>query len=93
MIDKEMREMILQAEVRIMHFLEMGVKGTPGVYPDWVYEARDAIRRQNESPPHWLPDLLRILGWQGGTVHQAMKAVQRLVEAEKDRRSATPDPE
>lgn len=68
-------------------YLERGVYGKGGptdIYPDWVYEARDAIRRQNENPPHYLPELLAILGWQGGTYHQALKAVQRLVEADKD---------
>lgn len=70
-------------------YLERGVRGQglpTDIYPDWVYEARDAIRRQNENPPHYLPELLAILGWQGGTYHQALKAVQRLVEDEKDRK-------
>lgn len=76
-------------------YLEAGIygRGKPtDIYPDWVYEARDAIRRQNENPPHYLPELLAILGWQGGTYHQALKAVQRLVGAEKDAaiRSNTP---
>ena len=69
-------------------YLEAGVRGTgkpTDVYPDWVYEARDAIRRQNDNPPHYLQELLAILGWQGGTYHQALRAVTRLVAAEKDR--------
>ena len=64
--------------------MERGVRPSnspdrPGdVWPDWVYEARSAIRHQNESIP-WLRDLLDALGWQGGTVHAAMQAVRRLV--------------
>ena len=63
--------------------LERGVKGEGGIFPDWVYEARTAIKHQNENLP-WLPDLLKILGWQGGTIHQALNAVSRLVEADKE---------
>lgn len=76
----------LQAEADTIAFLEAGVRGEPGVYPGWVYEARDAIRRQNENPPPWLPDLLAALEWQGGTVHDALTAVRRLVLADKERR-------
>ncbi len=78
----------LQIEVDTAVFFEEGVRGTgkpTDVYPDWVYEARDAIRRQNENPPPWLPDLLAALGWQGGTVHAALRAVRRLVAADKER--------
>lgn len=74
----------LAVEAETIASLEAGVFGTGGIYPNWVYEARDAIKHQNEKIP-WLPDLLRILGWQGGTVHQALSAVSRLVEAEKQR--------
>lgn len=80
----------LQIEVDTAVFLEEGVRGTgkpTDVYPDWVYEAREAIRRQNADPPPWLPDLLAALGWQGGTVHAALTAVRRLVMADKDRQS------
>lgn len=78
----------LAREVEICAYLEAGVRGTgkpTDVYPDWVYEARDAIRRQDENPPHYLPELLAILGWSGGTYHQALKAIQRLVAMDKDR--------
>lgn len=34
----------------------------------------------SNNPP-WLPDLLAILGWQGGTVHQAMDEVRRLKQS------------
>ena len=80
----------LQIEVAAGAFLEAGVRGTgkpTDVYPDWVYEARDAIRRQNANQPPWLPDLLAVLGWQGGTVHAALRAVWRLVADDKARRS------
>jgi len=73
----------LTTHVQVTAYLEAGVLGKGGptdVYPDWVYAARDALRHQNEGIP-WLPDLLRILGWQGGTVHQALQAVSRLVAA------------
>lgn len=78
----------LAREVEICAHLEAGVRGTgkpTDVYPDWVYEARDAIRRQDDNPPHYLPELLAILGWSGGTYHQALKAIQRLVAMDKDR--------
>ena len=74
----------LQVEAATIAHFEKGVRGEPGFYPDWVYEAARAIKHANENIP-WLPDLLKILGWQGGTVHQAMNAVARLVEAEKVR--------
>lgn len=66
-------------------YLERGVHGaTEGVYPDWVYEARESIRHANASVP-WLADLHAALGWQGGTIHQALQAVRRLVAAETAR--------
>lgn len=79
----------LQVQAETIASLERGVYGklNPGevdIQPDWVYEARTAIKHQNEQIP-WLPDLLRILGWQGGTVHQALNAVSRLVESDKQR--------
>lgn len=79
----------LQIEVDAGAFLEAGVRGTgkpTDVYPDWVYEAREAIRRQNADPPPWLPDLLAALGWQGGTVHAALQAVRRLAANSKEER-------
>ncbi len=74
----------LQVQIETAAHLEAGVMGADGVYPDWVYEARAAIQHQKDKTP-WLPDLLRILGWQGGTVHQALSAVARLVAAEEQR--------
>lgn len=71
--------------------MERGVLGDvlpTDVWPDWVYEARESIRHQRDAVP-WLPDLLRILGWQGGgTVHQALRAVARLVHEDQERRRA-----
>lgn len=83
--EKEERDLTFQ--VNSMARFEAAVMGysDAGVWPDWVYEARKAVQRMREDYPAWLPDLLKILGWQGGTVYQAMKAVERLVEAEKDR--------
>lgn len=86
-IDPEMdaaisEELEFQAEAKLIAFLETGIKGANGIYPDWVYKARNAIKHQNEQIP-WLPDLLKILGWQGGTVRQALNAVSRLVEQDK----------
>ena len=81
---------IVQGEVNLTAYLEAGVRGKGGpadMYPDWVYESRKAIKHRDENVP-WLPDLLKILGWQGGTVHQAMNAVWRLVEADKERKSS-----
>jgi len=75
----------IELEAKVIAFLENGVYGKGSqtdVYPDWVYEARSAIKHQNQNIP-WLPDLMKILGWQGGTVHQALNAVSRLVEFEK----------
>lgn len=65
--------------------LEAGVKGEgieTAVYPNWVYAARDAIRHENDRLP-WLPDLLKALGWESGTIHDALSAVRRLVEVDK----------
>jgi hypothetical protein len=78
----------LRAEASAYHEAGVYGRGKPtDIHPDWVYEAREAIRHQNDNVP-WLPDLLRILGWQGGTVHQALNAVARLVAADEDRRKA-----
>lgn len=70
----------IQAEMSAS--LEAGVRGAEGIYPSWVYEARDAIRHQNERIP-WLPDLLAVLGWQGGTIYDALNAVRRLMVTSK----------
>lgn len=80
----------LQVQAETILALERGVfdqlkPGEIDIQPDWVYEARAAIKHQNENIP-WLPDLLKILGWQGGTVHQALNAVARMIAADKERR-------
>lgn len=81
-IKNDAEQIRLTAEAKLIGYLQAGIEGKEGLYPDWIYEARNAIKHQNENIP-WLPDLLRILGWQGGTVHQAMNAVSRMVESEK----------
>ncbi len=81
-------ERALQAkQIREFAWLEAGVldKGEPtAIYPDWVYASRQAVRHANDDNP-WLADLLKALGWQGGTIYQALSAVARLVAAEKQR--------
>lgn len=72
------------------HF-ERGVRGTADgidVWPSWVYEARDAIKHRDQNVP-WLNDLLKALDWKAGTIYEALQAVRRLVEAEKQREKAT----
>lgn len=84
----EKRERELTFEVTHMADIERAIRGhkTPGrAWPDWVYEARAAVKHMGENPPPWLADLHAILGWQGGTVHAALKAVQRLVAVEEER--------
>lgn len=80
----DMERIEVQAET--IASLERGVRGpVPGVvFPNWVYEARHAIRHQNDNLP-WLPDLLAALGWQAGTIHEALNAVARLVAADEER--------
>lgn len=88
MSDQEKELFRLRVQAEMIGSLGAGVRGEGDpttVHPDWVYEARDAIRHQNENLP-WLPDLLKILGWQGGTAHQALSAVARLVAADKARK-------
>jgi len=41
---------------------------------------RIAELEAHDAPP-WLPELCAALGWSGGTIHQALAAVRRLVEA------------
>jgi hypothetical protein len=65
----------------IAHF-EEAVYGEGGVWPSWVYEARQAIKHARENIP-WLDELIAALGWQGGTIYQALNCVHRL-RAEAD---------
>ena len=67
----------------VIGHLERGIRGTPGIYPDWVYECREALKHARENPPVWLPDLLAALGWQSGTLHDALNAVCRLAAVEQ----------
>ncbi len=72
-------------EMQTLAFIEDGiVNGKSGIYPDWVYESRQAIRHAQEDVP-WLADLLHALEWEGGTIYQALNAVSRMVAAEKER--------
>ncbi len=76
-------------EARTSGYLESGVKGKQGLYPDWVYSARDAIQHRDQNIP-WLNDLLDALQWNGGTIHDALNCVRRLVDASEDA-AAMPD--
>ncbi len=51
-----------------------------------VYPSRDAVSvdKGQLSSPGWLPDLLAALGWQGGTVHDALAEVRKLREWHDD---------
>jgi hypothetical protein len=84
----EKRERDLTFRVNEMAAIERAVMGQPNKpegWPDWVYEARRAVKVAREANPAWLPELLAILDWQGGTVHQALNAIRRMVESEKER--------
>lgn len=75
---------MIARQARDMAHLEAGVRGQEGCYPDWVYESREAIRHRDQNVP-WLDDLLAALEWQGGTIHDALNCVRRLIEANKMR--------
>jgi hypothetical protein len=56
--------------------------------PQRVAELNFAIHEMGVAAarePGMLPDLLAALGWQGGTIHQALAEVRRLREAERVR--------
>jgi len=78
-INKKIEHLILVVTSNDIGELERAVlsddKST--IWPNWVYEARAAIKHQNESLP-WLPDLLAAMGWRGGTIHQALSCVRRV---------------
>lgn len=57
-----------------------------GMFPDWVYHAR-RCRQIAESKLTWLDELLRALGWQAGTIHQALSAVARLAAVAREQES------
>ena len=84
----EKRERDLTFRVNEMASIERAVMDPPDKpegWPDWVYEARRAVRMMRGGKPSWLDELFVGLGWQGGTAHQALNAVRRMVEAEKER--------
>ncbi len=82
-----LRLALLSDQVDVGRYLENGIrgKGNPtDIYPDWVYEARDAIKCRDENIP-WLNLLLDALEWNVGTIHAALNCVKRLVAVEKER--------
>lgn len=84
-VERAVDALTLAAAAEMSASLEAGVRGDETtIYPNWVYESRQAVRHQNESLP-WLPDLLAALGWQGGTIHEALNAVARLAAEGKRR--------
>lgn len=75
--EERIRELTFEANE--MSRIEKAVRGEcDGVWPSWVYECRMALRNANENNP-CLSELLAALGWQGGTLHDAINAVHRLV--------------
>lgn len=45
-------------------------------------ESQVISNNNNSSKPMFFEELLRILGWQGGTIHQALAEVKRLKNIE-----------
>jgi hypothetical protein len=77
---KTLEELLMEAAC--LAHLENGYNGVSGLYPDWVYHAcSDREHREKNIP--WLNDLLAALGWQGGTIHDALNCVRRLVAESK----------
>lgn len=75
----------LQIQVETNALLEAGyLADEGGIHPDWIYAAR-RNRLVAEGKAEWLGELLKALEWQGGTIHQALSCVARIVQAEKDR--------
>ncbi len=74
----------LEAEAQMCGHLEDGYRGKPGMYPDWVFHASKDREHREKSIP-WLNDLLAALEWQGGTIHDALNAVWRIVQDAKNR--------
>lgn len=85
--NKRLKLARLSEQTDVSDYLERGIrgKGKPtDIYPSFVYEARDAIRCRDENIP-WLNLLLDALEWKGGTIHDALNCVRRLVAVEKER--------
>lgn len=80
----------LQIEANFIARFEAAVYGEGGVWPGWVYEARTAIKHQNVSLS-WLPDLLKAMGWQAGTIHQALNAIWRVFQGKPHPDSPEPE--
>jgi hypothetical protein len=47
-------------------------------------EENDRLSIKLEAGETWLSDLIEALGWQGGTIHNALAAVRRLASGDKD---------
>jgi hypothetical protein len=76
---------ILKIHVENGSHLEKGYRADEGgAYPDWIYEAR-RNRLVAEGKATFLGELTKALGWQGGTIHQVISAVQRLVAVDIER--------
>jgi len=82
-LEKALEIQKLTLEAKCIGDLERGIRGAGGVFPDWVYEARAAIKHRDESIP-WERELLDAIGWESGTVWQAFQAIRRLVAVSKD---------
>ena len=77
----------IELEARIIGDLERAIRGQDGIWPDWVYEARAAIKRRNEDTP-WLGELLDAVEWpadQTPSLQAALNIVRRMVAVLKAR--------
>lgn len=54
-------------------------------FPPSFGDVPQYVRADLAEPP-WIPTLLTALGWQGGTIHQALDEVRRLKAAETELR-------
>jgi hypothetical protein len=79
----ELHMMIMRRDIESADHLERGYRGEKGVFPTWINEAsRNRLVAEDGVP--WLAQLHKALGWQGGTIHQALEAVSRLVALAED---------
>jgi len=93
----EMKLAVLQAQADTAAALERDyLADAGGIAPNWIYAAR-RNRQIAEEKLTWLGELHAALGWQGGTIHEALSCVRRLVavskmvERETDRNDADGD--
>lgn len=67
----------------VLNMVESAIfgKDKPGVFPDWVYKARLAVRTQSESLTALLKEALE---WENdASLHECLNAVRRLVAESK----------